>query len=251
MHPDFLSPKNPKTLIIYGVSKSPSTFEKEWMGEENHTLERLRTNIVSLSPSSPSLRLNSKGWINISTQTLSELKSTDDLFENCKSQLLQNIDKFSISLNKFVSVYMDLILKLIDKNKLEIKKGIPEKEVFVYKDFIFSAYLPLLNSRILLPPSYHRRNAETPYFAHLDIVFWIDEELVCVNIGSKTSGIKSRRKAIEFLTTNYPKIRMINIDAQELTLDKFPITKFPTSFGKFWKTISTPMGPDARDFIIL
>ena len=44
---------------------------------------------------------------------------------------------------------------------------------------------------------------------------------------------------------------MINIEAQELTVDKFPITKFPTSFGKFWETISTPMGPDARDFIIL
>ena len=251
MHPDFLSPKYPKTLIIYGVSKSPSTFKKEWMSEEKGAKDRLKINSVSLSPNAPSLRLNSKGWINISTQALTELQSTDDLFENCRSRILQNIDKFSISLNKFVSVYMDLIVKLIEKNKLEIEKKIPDGEVYIYKDFIFSAYLPLLNARILLPPIYDRQNVETPHFAHIDIVFWIDEELVCVNIGNKTSGIKSSRRAIEFLTTNYPKIRMINIDAQELTLDKFPITKFPTSFVKFWETISTPMGPDARDFIIL
>ena len=251
MHPDFLSPKYPKTLIIYGVSKSPSTFKTEWMNEEKNAQDILRTNSVRLSPNSPSLRLNSKGWINISTQTLSELESTDDLFENCRSRLLQNIDRFSISLSRFVSVYMDLIVKLIEKNELEIKKKIPEKELYVFKDFIFSAYLPLLNSRILLPPSYDGQTPETPHFAHFDIVFWIEEELVCVNIGSKTSGINSRRKAIEFLTTNYPKIKMINISTQELTLETFPITKFPKRFCRFWENISTPMGPDARDFIVL
>ena len=249
MYPNFLSKDCPKTLIFFGVSDSTLKLESNVLANSGLWHDALKLNSVILSPKSPSLRLNSKGWININSQVLSKVRLTNDLFETCRKRLLQNIDNFSINLNKFLSAYMDFVTELIEINEHEIKNNIQGKEFYNYKDFVFSSWLPLPNSRILLPSNFNEKNTNDLYFAHLDIAFWVNGEIIGVNIGSKAPGIKSKHETLEFLKTNYPGIKIINLETSELTQGNFPIEKFPKKFGKFWQNVYAPQGPDAPEFI--
>ena len=117
-----------------------------------------------------------------------------------------------------------------------------QDEVYIYEDWIFSAWLPLAHAQILLPPVFDENRR---CFAELDVAFWLDGQLIGVVIDSSSTLIKSRQVKLDYLNERHPQFIFVNFPKRHLEDDKFPIHLFPESFSSFWQSLALPQGPCA------
>ena len=243
-HPNFLSLDLPKTLVIYGRGADPITTFHNIDFAMDEIPQKLSSNYALISPSSPELRFNSSGWITISPQQLLNVTSTESLFQICQDRILRQTDQFSGLIRLFLNSYFEFLYSNLKKfqNQLEPKKG--KSEIFNYKDWIFSAWLPLPQASILLPPDYSQGN---PSFAEIDIAFWTQERLIVVIIDNANTQIASKKRKLDFLIEKHPNLSLVTFPKEILRQEKFPIRLFPNSFVYFWRNLSLPQGPCIPD----
>ena len=239
-YPNFLSLDFPRTLIIYGQCSNPvTTFENISIPPGDNAFE-LSSSYAELYPSSPGLRFSSSGWLGISTQQMLNVQSTESLFQICRERIINRTSQFSVPLRLFLESYFDFLHSQIEKHKNELEPDNVEDEVFIYKDWIFSAWLPLPQAHILLPLKFMDNK---PSFAEIDIAFWIEGQLIGVVIDGGETPIKSRKKKLDYLVEKHPQLWVIKVPRDKLKEDTFPIDLFPNSFSYFWRTLTLPHGP--------
>ena len=192
-YPDFSSLEFPRTLIIYGQCSNPvTTFENISIPPGGNTSE-LSSNYALLSPSSPGLRFSSSGWLEISTRQILNAESTEELFQISRERIINCTNQFSRLIRLFLDSYFDFLHSQIEKHKNELEPENVEDEIFIYKDWIYSAWLPLPQAHILMPPDFMDNK---PSFAEIDVAFWIEGQLIGVVIDGGETPIKSRKKKI-------------------------------------------------------
>ena len=170
-YPDFSSLDFPKTLVLYGQCSNPvTTFENISIPPGDNAFE-LSSNYAELYPSSPGLRFSSSGWLGISTRQMLNVQSTEELFQISRERVINCTNQFSKLIRLFLESYFDFLHSQIEKHKNELEPESVEDEVFIYKDWIFSAWLPLPQAHILLPPDFMDNK---PSFAEIDVAFWIE-----------------------------------------------------------------------------
>ncbi len=239
-YPNFLSLDFPRTLIIYGQCSNPvTTFENISIPPGDNAFE-LSSNYAELYPSSPGLRFSSSGWLGISTRQMLDAQSTEELFQICRERIISRTSQFSVLLRLFLESYFDFLHSQIEKNKNKLEPENVEDEVFIYKDWIFSAWLPLPQAHILLPPDFMDNK---PSFAEIDVAFWIEGQLIGVVIDGGETPIKSHKKKMDYLVEKHPLLWVIKVPRDKLEEDTFPIDLFPNSFSYFWRTLTLPHGP--------
>ena len=136
--------------------------------------------------------------------------------------------------------YFDFLHSQIEKHKNELEPENVEDEIFIYKDWIFSAWLPLPQAHILLPITFLDNK---PSFAEIDLAFWVEGQLIGVVIDGGETPIKSRKKNLDYLVEKHPQLWVITVPRDKLEEDTFPINLFPNSFSYFWRTLTLPHGP--------
>jgi len=239
-YPDFSSLDFPKTLVLYGQCSNPLTaLETICIPPDGNAFE-LSRNYAVLSPSSPGLRFSSSGWLEISTRQMLNVQSTESLFQICRERIINRTSQFSVLLRLFLESYFDFLHSQIEKNKNKLEPKNVEDEIFIYKDWIFSAWLPLPQAHILLPPKFMDNK---PSFAEIDVAFWIEGQLIGVVIDGGETPIKSRQKKLDYLVEKHPQLWVIKVPRDKLEEDTFPIDLFPNSFSHFWRTLTLPHGP--------
>ena len=239
-YPNFLSLDFPRTLIIYGQCSNPvTTFENISIPPGDNAFE-LSSSYAVLSPSSPGLRFSSSGWLEISTRQMLNVQSTESLFQICRERIINRTSQFSVLLRLFLESYFDFLHSQIEKHKNELESENVEDEVFIYKDWIFSAWLPLPQAHILLPPKFMDNK---PSFAEINIAFWVEGQLICVVIDGGQTPIKSRKEKLDYLVEKHPQLSIVTVPRDKLEEDTFPIDLFPNSFSYFWRTLTLPHGP--------
>jgi len=239
-YPDFSSLDFPKTLVLYGQCSNPLTaLETISIPPDDNAFE-LSSNYAVLSPSSPGLRFSSSGWLEISTRQMLNVQSTESLFQICRERIINRTSQFSVQLRLFLESYFNFLHSQIEKNKNKLEPENVEDEIFIYKDWIFSAWLPLPQAHILLPPKFMDNK---PSFAEIDIAFWIEGQLIGVVIDGGETPIKSRKKKLDYLVEKHPQLWVIKVPRDKLEEDTFPIDLFPNSFSYFWRTLTLPHGP--------
>ena len=239
-YPNFLSLDFPRTLIIYGQCSNPvTTFENISILPGDNAFE-LSSNYALLSPSSPGLRFSSSGWLEISTRQMLNAQSTEDLFQISRERVINCTNQFSRLIRVFLDSYFDFLHSQIEKHKNELEPDNVEDEVFIYKDWIFSAWLPLPQAHIMLPPKFMDNK---PSFAEIDVAFWIEGKLIGVVIDGGETPIKSRKEKLDYLVEKHPQTWVVKVPRDKLEEDAFPIDLFPKSFSYFWRTLTLPHGP--------
>jgi len=239
-YPDFSSLDFPKTLVLYGECSNPLTALETINIPPGETSYELSSSYAVLSPSSPGLRFSSSGWLGISTRQMLDAQSTEELFQICRERIINRTSQFSVLLRLFLESYFDFLHSQIEKNKNKLGPENVEDEIFNYKDWIFSAWLPLPQARILLPPKFMDNK---PSFAEIDLAFWIEGKLIGVVIDGGETPIKSRKKKLDYLVEKHPQLWVIKVPRDKLEEDTFPIDLFPNSFSYFWRTLTLPHGP--------
>ena len=239
-YPDFSSLDFPKTLVLYGQCSNPLTALETISIPPEGNAFKLSRNYAVLSPSSPGLRFSSSGWLEISTRQMLNVQSTESLFQICRERIINRTSQFSVLLRLFLESYFDFLHSQIEKHKNELEPENVEDEVFIYKDWIFSAWLPLPQAHILLPPEFMDNK---PSFAEIDVAFWIEGQLIGVVIDGGETPIKSRQKKLDYLVEKHPQLWVIKVPRDKLEEDTFPIDLFPNSFSYFWRTLTLPHGP--------
>ena len=239
-YPNFLSLDFPRTLIIYGQCSNPvTTFENISIPPGDNAFE-LSSNYAVLYPSSPGLRFSSSGWLEISTRQMLNVQSTEELFQISRERVINRTNQFSRLIRLFLDSYFDFLHSQIEIHKNELEPDNVEDEVFIYKDWIFSAWLPLPQAHILLPPDFMDNK---PSFAEIDVAFWIEGKLTGVVIDGGETPIKSRKNKLDYLVEKHPQLSIVKIPRDKLGEDTFPIELFPNSFSHFWHTLTLPHGP--------
>jgi len=239
-YPDFSSLDFPKTLVLYGQCSNPLTALETIKIPPGETSHELSSSYAVLSPSSPGLRFSSSGWLEISTRQMLNVQSTESLFQICRERIINRTSQFSVLLRLFLESYFDFLHSQIEIHKNELEPDDVEDEVFNYKDWIFSAWLPLPQAHILLPPNFMDNK---PSFAEIDVAFWIEGQLIGVVIDGGATPIKSRKNKMDYLVQKHPQLWVIRVPRDKLEEDTFPIDLFPNSFSYFWRTLTLPHGP--------
>ena len=239
-YPNFLSLNFPKTLIIYGQCSNPVTTFKNISIPPGDNAFQLSSNYAELYPSSPGLRFSSSGWLGMSTRQMLNVQSTEELFQISRERVINCTNQFSKLIRLFLESYFDFLIFQIEKHKNELEPDNVEAEVFIYKDWIFSAWLPLPQAHILLPPNFMDNK---PSFAEIDVAFWIEGQLIGVVIDGGETPIKSRKKKLDYLVEKHPQLWVIKVPRDKLEKDTFPIDLFPNSFSYTWRTLTLPHGP--------
>jgi len=239
-YPDFLSKDRPQTLIAYGIVTNPETIARSFERSEGQRPFELTNRYALVSPASPGLRLSSPGWIDISVQQMSQVRCSDDLFDLCRERLINRSSPFSKLIRLFVERYLEFARAQLERHKSELGAGTADDEIFNYRDWIFSAWLPLPQAQILLPAAFA---ADRPSFAELDIAFSLPGQLIGVMIESAGTPIRSRQKKLDYLAENHPQFSLVRVPKTRLQNEGFPEDLFSETFVRFWQGLSLPQGP--------
>ena len=234
-HPDFLSTDFPRTLIVYGQVSNPVTVANNLKPPKDGQPLELANYYAVVTPSSPGLRISSPGWMNISPQQMFKIHSTDNLFNYCREQIIRRTDHFSKLTRLFMERYLNFLGYQLEISKTELQTKTDEDEIYLNKDWIFSAWLPMPKAQILLPPAFDENR---PGFAELDVAFWLDGQLIGVLIDDSRTLVRSRQEKLDYLTERHPQFKFVKFPRKHLEEDKFPINLFPESFANYWRTLS-------------
>ncbi len=233
---DFLSETDPRTLVVYGLVSDPSVVLQQLIDQDSSRAEPLSNRFAVLPPSLPSLRLGSPGWIDITAQELADAGGPARLFALCRGKITNRAAQFSLLPKKMLNLYFDFVDAEIDANRAQLDD---RDALFKAEDWRLTAWLPLPQAWVLLPPAF---GAEAT-FAGLDAVFWLADKLIGVRIEDGATLVKSVRHRLEFLEEQHPHLSLVRIPKSRLEEERFPIDLFPAEFADFWSDVQLPTGP--------
>lgn len=238
-HPDFTSKDDPQTLIVYGLFGDPARVLAQLVAARQN-FPPLANRYAVISSSTRDIRLSSPGWMHIDLNQRLALVTSEELFVVCRERLLKNTPPFSGPTRLFLNHYLEFVKDEVASKRQTLIPFQPETEVFTYQDFAFSAWLPLPEARILLPPDF---DDDGPAFAEVNLAFWQRGRIVAILIEGTGTPVKSRRRKLDFLRKNHPYLELVRVQKDQLRSGAFPIDRFPESFARFWEGVDLPIGP--------
>ena len=232
-----------ETLIIYGLVNDPSALAKKILLLQDGTSTQLSNQHAFFNENSPALRLNCSDWLQHSSNAI-EVNNSELLYNMTIEKIMRNILPFSYLTRIFIKSYFDFMLE--QTKKIFINEA--ELEIFNQQDWVYSAWLPMPNTHILLSPEFNNEKFE---FVEFDLSFWTEGQLICIQLGQPNTLIKSKmekRKQLEFA---YPYINIIEIPINRFTENEklFPSDLFSENFNYFWRGLKLPKGPNTQPIL--
>lgn len=219
--------------VFYGVRTQPSS------------RELLAGPCIHVDPACDKpLRLN-HGGLDLHGKT-----DSSDAFARVKEVLTSHCDPWSRNLLLFIDRYFAFIEDQCERNR-PLLEGIlaPFGTVYAYRDFRFSAWLPLPLACI----SMETEIKDAPALVRTDFLFWSGAGFVAVELCSHTS--RSRKRDAELQQLQAAGVRIVEINIDTLRTDHSAIFRsaFPSAFSEFWAGQLFPsgsMGPNASRFAL-
>ena len=239
---DFLSENDPQTLLVYGMVTDPAAVAQSLNPMPPDVPFMLSNRFAVVSPSSPALRLNSPGWIDLSPIQMMEITSTADIFDLCRDRVLARASPFSRPLRVFLVAYFQFVKEQTEKHRTQLEPADADNDVFNHADWVFSAWLPLPHAHVLLPDE---GTSDAPQFAEFDVAFLLGDRLLGVMIEGINTPTKSQRQGRQYLEEKHPFATIVRVPVAgpENKAGAFPADLFPAPFSHFWKGLDLPQGP--------
>lgn len=201
-----------KISLVYGIIESPSAA----LARE---CARLRgpLGIGGIGPMSaaivegtPAFCLNSPGWANAAPEIVQSLVGTPALTEYCRTRLLNRVSIFSLALRAFLAAYVDAAAAEVERRKDELEArlhalGLPVEAGFPgYRDWIFSAFLPVPQVHVAMPDDALSDGAAP---VAIDVLFWNGRAALALTLEGRTMPTPRERRAREALLAAHPALR--------------------------------------------
>ena len=189
----------PASILIYGICETPSII---WNAHcLNPQTSDINRQYICLNDESLTLRIASKGWLELTPEQLLQFQSNSDLNSFTKEVLLSKINAFSRPIKKALISYFNWVedecLKL-SKGKLSLKTD----PLFAKADqLFFSAYLPLPHPKIVLS----NEDGKFQGVANFDLGFCINGKVYLLTFADGQFIRKTERDFREKLFENNDK----------------------------------------------
>ena len=230
-----------KTLVIYGLISDPEAVAKNILPVQNGCFNDLSNQHAFFKKGSPALRLSSEGWMHRSPDALNEASDSQLLYDLTIEKIMKGIPPFSKSTRTFINSYFKFMLEQIPKISVQNS----DAEIFTQSDWIYSTWLPMPNTYILLSTEF---NNERLNFAEFDLSFWTGKQLICIQLNQSNTIIRSKQNNRELLKSTHPHIKIIEIPSDCFNSDTpiFPYDLFDEKFSHFWHGLKLPQGPNTQ-----
>lgn len=189
-----------------------------------------------ITPGTPGFRISSSGWTGFASRDLKLITSGDRLYELVREKLNTKLPTFAVRLRQFVDRYLD---NARARARAQFDNETPG--LITPDDWFYSAFLPLPNARIALPPEAFDR----PAFAELSVLFWTGDMAIGVQLDPAASVMGSKQRYLDWLTAHWPALTIVEVSRDQFgaTGDNFPTGLFPDALTNFWADVSIPQGP--------
>jgi len=234
---EFLTRADPATFVVYGLARDPRIVLAE-LAKAGPDFLTLTGRYAVLPDAGNDIRISSPGWIDVTVDERLELARTDDLKLLCREAVLHSTSNFSGPLRRFLESYLNFIERHLRANSHTLEPA--AAEVFAPDDWIFSAYLPMPQARVLLA---EEADDGGPVFAELDAVFFHQGRLICVIIEGAGMVRKSVQRARDTLFEGLSSLDVVRVSKDAFAAEAFPADMFPDTFVNFWEGLDMPVGP--------
>ncbi|MGN6461325.1 MAG: hypothetical protein ACTHLY_08950 [Pseudolabrys sp.] len=191
--------------------------------------------VVQIEPASRKpLRLNN-GRLNLHGKT-----DAADAFSRIKEYLLTICGPWSRQHHLFIDTYFAFIDEQCERHRAELNDILaPFGSVYSYRDFRFSAWLPL---PLAVVDSSTPPQPEQP-LPRADFLFWSGTEFIAVELCGHTSRSNKRIRELDQL--RQAGVRIVDTHLSQLRADHGAqfIAAFPSDFSRFWAGERFPSGP--------
>ena len=208
-----------RLAIVYGAIRDPAAAARHALADLHRSALPLGPSAATIEAGQPALRLNSQGWLSLQPQMAGELATHADRIRLCKAGLAKSVPLFAGPLQVFVESYFDFLERSVESRReaLETKlttAGLPARGgILDYRDWTYSAFLPLPNAYVLL----ENGTANDPRsFARVDCAFWTGRTLLAVLFETRNMPLPSEQRAIEQLAAMAPLVEIVRIPAAAL-----------------------------------
>jgi hypothetical protein len=208
-----------RLALVYGAIRDPAAAARHALADLHRSGLALGPSAATIEPGQPALRLNSHGWLSLQPQLAGELATHADRIRQCKAGLAKSVPLFAGPLQVFLDSYFAFLERSVASRReaLEAKlttAGLPARGgILDYRDWMYSAFLPLPNAYVLLE-SERANNPQS--FARIDCAFWTGTTLLAVLFETRNMPLPSERRAIEQLAAMAPLVEIIRIPAAAL-----------------------------------
>ncbi|QJP14594.1 hypothetical protein G3545_13630 [Starkeya sp. ORNL1] len=213
------SRRGERLALVYGAIRDPAAAARHALADLYRSGLTLGPSAASIEPAQPALRLNSQGWLSLQPQRAGELATHADRIRMCKAGLAGSVPLFAGPLQIFLDSYFDFLERSIESRReaLEAKlttAGLPARGgILDYRDWTYSAFLPLPNAYVLLESE---KTDGSQSFARVDCAFWTGKTLLAVLFETRSMPLPSEQRAIEQLAAMAPLVEILHVPAAAL-----------------------------------
>lgn len=181
------------TILIYGICETPSILWNEFIRKPCES--GINRQYICLDKQLSTIRLGSKGWLEMKPEQLLQFQSNKDMILFAKEMLLSKVNAFSKPIKNAIVAYFEWVEQECKKiSKSEISKTIDP--LFVNPEqLFFSSFLPLPHPKIVVSDS--KKNLIG--VANFDLSFCIDKKVYLLTFSKGEFIRKSERELREKL----------------------------------------------------
>lgn len=237
--------------LVYGIIEDPGAA----LAAAHRRGPHVGPMSATLCEGMPALQLNTPGWINWSAETVATLKDSDALLSFCRARLQNRTTIFSLSMRTFVNACIDFAQNEVERRRDELTQrleaaGLPRALGFPgYRDWVFSAFLPLPNVFIAVEPEDGGDN-----FVRVDALLWDGNAALAVMLEGRSMFTPGTLQSLERLQAAHPALAIARIPwsprADAPNRDNLPaaylshfLDDVPLPFGPY-RVLSAPSDND-------
>jgi len=228
----------PALVIPYGTARPPHTWMTSSPAGDDFVI---RVPFVTVAEAlDGALRLDD--YLGRSPSVMSSELLDDDQFTKLRRALTHHCDPWQRRQHKFLDCYFDFIARHVENHRYALLGKLePFPTLFQFRDWVYSALMPLPRAHLHAPNSSEPFGPET--LAQVDFAFWTGKTLIAIEIPGK--GTRA-----PIVDQRHIRLRRAGVGVTELTdelLESTNAADFEAALPKdlllFWHGRALPSGP--------
>jgi len=228
----------PALVIPYGTARPPVTWMTPSAAEDGFAIH-VPCVTVAQAPDG-ALRLD--GWPSGSPAALGSDSSGDDQLTILRRSLTRHCDPWRRSQHRFLECYFDFIARHVESHRDALIEKLDRfSALFQYRDWVYSALMPLPRAHLHAPNSGEPFGPET--LVRVDFAFWTGTAAIAIEIpGRNTRSPITDRLHIRLRRTGAGIVELADEILEATNAAEFEAA-LPEDLRLFWRDRALPSGP--------
>jgi len=156
--------------------------------------------------------------------------------------LLRHCDPWRRSQHRFLERYFDFVASHVEDYRDELAEKLePFAGLFQYRDWVYSALMPLPRAHLHAPESGKPFGPES--LVPVDFAFWTGGVTIAVDTPGKGTQSSTTERRHDRLRGSGAKVIELSDDVLESSKQTDFEAALPADFRRFWRDIALPSGP--------